>query len=108
MTSREPLNPLQTSDASATAPPVVAPRANPTPVDYPVGSVKQDPVTQAVAVRTTIIDPDNLKDWGVMSVDRGGMYASWDQVGTWPDLVPTAPLSVPEDEIPNETPEADS
>lgn len=77
----EPLAP------AAAPPPVVNPRtATPTPEDYPVGSVKQDPETFAVAVRTNIIDPENRKDWGVMSVDRGGQYATYDQVSAWPDL----------------------
>lgn len=55
----------------------------PTPPEYEVGSVRQDPTTLAVAVRTNIPDPDHRRDWGVMSVDRGGMYATWDQVSAW-------------------------
>jgi len=68
-------------------PPVVSSRvATPTPPVYLTGSVKQDPVTLAVALRTNIYDPENRKDWGVMSIDRGGSYASYDAVGQWPDL----------------------
>ena len=62
--------------------------ANPTPAAYKIGAVKQDNLTLAVAVRTNIIDPDNLKDWGVMTVDRGGHYASWDEVQNWRDMGP--------------------
>jgi hypothetical protein len=77
----------QTETAAPTL--TVDPRVmNPTPVEYPVGHVKQDTVTLAVAVRTNIIDPENRKDWGLMSIDRGGMYATWDQISAWPDLTP--------------------
>jgi hypothetical protein len=58
----------------------------PSPPEYLVGAVKQDPETLAVAVRTNILDPENRKDWGIMSIDRGGMYVGWDQVSSWPDL----------------------
>ena len=60
---------------------------SPTPQNYATGAVKQDPETLASAVRTNIPDPDGLKDWGVMTVDRGGHYASWDEVGGWKDMV---------------------
>src|SRR3954471_14105845 len=67
--------------------PVLGSRSvTPTPVEYGTGSVKQDPETLAVAVRTNILDPDNRKDWGIMSIDRGGMHGNWDQVSSWPDL----------------------
>lgn len=58
----------------------------PTPDEYPVGWVKQDPVSQAVALRTSIVDASHAKDWGIMTTDRGGQYATWDQVSDWPDL----------------------
>lgn len=60
--------------------------ATPTPPNYNTGAVKQDPASLAVAVRTNITDPDNNKDWGVMTVDRGGHYTNWDEVGGWPDI----------------------
>ena len=60
--------------------------ANPTPPEYVTGAVKQEPTILAVAVRTNITDPDNMKDWGVMTVDRGGHYASWDEVQNWKDM----------------------
>jgi len=58
----------------------------PTPPQYTTGWVRQDPVSLAVAVRTTIPDPDSLHDWGVMTVDRGGHYSGWDDVAGWTDL----------------------
>jgi hypothetical protein len=68
--------------AAADAPP---PRT-PTPASYPTGSVKQDPASLAVAVRTNIPDPDSAHDWGVMTVDRGGHYSGYDDVVNWPDI----------------------
>jgi hypothetical protein len=58
----------------------------PTPVQYPVGHVRQDPESLAVAVRTNIPDPDSGHDWAVMTIDRGGHYASWDEVAEWDDM----------------------
>lgn len=63
----------------------------PSPASYQTGDVRQDPATFAVAVRTSIIDPDNTKDWGIMTVDRGGHYASWDEVSTWVDMAQVPP-----------------
>jgi hypothetical protein len=58
-----------------------------TPPEYVTGSVKQDPVTLAVAVRTLIPDsPYEAHAWGVMTTDRGGHYADWDEVQNWTDL----------------------
>jgi hypothetical protein len=57
----------------------------PTPPEYQPGAVKQDPDSQAVAVRTNIPDPNGNHDWGVMTIDRGGHYASYDEVGSWTD-----------------------
>ena len=62
---------------------------SPTPPQYAVGAVRQNELTLAVAVRTSIADPDGLKDWGVMTVDRGGHYAAWDEVANWRDMGPT-------------------
>lgn len=56
-----------------------------TPPQYATGWVKQDPVSLAVAVRTNIPDPESDHDWGVMTVDRGGHYAAWDEVAGWDD-----------------------
>ena len=67
--------------------------ATPTPPEYPAGWVKQDPVSLAVAVRTNIVTANNYKDWGIMSVDRGGQYATWDQISGWPDLSVAPPPS---------------
>jgi hypothetical protein len=69
-----------------TAPDATTP-ATPTPPQYTAGWVKQDKVTtMAVAVRTNIVTNNNYKDWGVMTVDHGGYYATWDEVQTWADL----------------------
>jgi hypothetical protein len=57
----------------------------PTPPQYATGAIKQDPDSLAVAVRTNIPDPDSDHDWGVMTVDRGGHYAGWDEVAGWAD-----------------------
>jgi hypothetical protein len=62
-----------------------------TPPAYTTGSVKQDPVTLAVAVRTNIptnlpSDPYEGHAWGVMTVDQGGHFAGWDDVSNWTDL----------------------
>jgi len=61
---------------------------SPTPDNYSTGAVKQDEQTLAVAVRTNILDPDGLKDWGIMTTDRGGHYASWEEVQNWRDMSP--------------------
>jgi hypothetical protein len=63
------------------------PPATPTPPQYMTGWVKQDlHKTWAVAVRTGIVTANNAKDWGIMTVDRGGHYGSWDEVSSWPDI----------------------
>ena len=61
---------------------------SPTPPQYMTGAVRQNLETLAVAVRTSIFDPDGRKDWGVMTVDSGGHYTSWDEVATeaWRDM----------------------
>jgi hypothetical protein len=66
---------------------MTSPRFSPTPAQYQIGAVKQDPSTLATATRTAIVDPDNAKDWGVMTVDRGGDFVPWDQVSGWKDMV---------------------
>lgn len=58
----------------------------PTPPEYATGAARQHPDSFAVAVRTNIPDPDGLHDWGVMTIDRGGHYAGWDEVSTWVDM----------------------
>lgn len=64
---------------------MTAPRS-PTPPQYSTGTLKQDPDSLAVAVRTNIPDPDSAHDWGVMTVDRGGYYAGWDEIAAWTDV----------------------
>ena len=68
----------------------MVPPHTPTPVEYQEGAVRQDTVTLAVAVRTNIPTPDGTLDWLVTTVDYGGYYASWDDVGdnapTWVDI----------------------
>lgn len=79
--------------AKATAKPVQVTPADPTPAGpvatptaYVTGSVKQDPTTLSVAVRTNIPDPYLGHAWGVMTVDRGGHYAAWEEVQNWDDI----------------------
>jgi hypothetical protein len=80
----EPVQQAETETPPAPEPLVSAePRALPTPPEYATGAIKQDAETLAVAVRTNILDPDGLKDWGVMTVDRGGHYTSWEEVQNW-------------------------
>ena len=59
----------------------------PTPPQFTTGWVRQDSTSQAVAVRTNIVTPDGLKDWGIMTVDRGGHFGPWSEVEAWTDLV---------------------
>ena len=59
-----------------------------TPPTFEEGAVKQDPESKAVAVRTNYPDPYFDHQWGVMTIDRGGHYSSFDEVESWPDMVP--------------------
>lgn len=71
--------------------PTPAPTPAPTPVVYATGSVKRNPDTLAVAVRTVYPDGiDAFADlvWAVMTVDNGGHYISQDKLADWVD-VPT-------------------
>jgi hypothetical protein len=58
----------------------------PTPPHYTEGWAKQDPVSKSVAVRTNFPDPYYDHQWGVMTVDRGGHYSSYDEIENWEDL----------------------
>ena len=51
---------------------------------YSVGSIKRDPETLAVAVRTE--HPDDDKAWGIMTVDNGGHYCAHVAVADWADV----------------------
>jgi hypothetical protein len=53
---------------------------------YATGAVKQDPETKAVALRTDLPSEDGSMDWGVMTVNNGGHYASTEAVADWTDL----------------------
>jgi hypothetical protein len=53
--------------------------------EYEAGSLKRDPVSKAVAVRT-VYPADGWNAWGVMTTDRGGHFASHDEVAEWPDV----------------------
>lgn len=55
---------------------------------YATGSAKQDPETKAVAVRTIFPDMPDFADrlWGVMTVNNGGHYCSYEAVSEWPDV----------------------
>jgi excisionase family DNA binding protein len=52
---------------------------------YLTGALKQDPVTLAVAVRTAA-DASGDHAWGIMTVDRGGYMANYEEVADWPDI----------------------
>jgi hypothetical protein len=56
-----------------------------TPPQYVTGWIFQDPATLSVAVRTNIPDPYFDHEWMVGTIDRGGHYASWDEVSGWTD-----------------------
>jgi len=62
------------------------PQESPTPPSYAVGAIKKQPEGLAVAIRTNILDPDGLKDWGIMTVDRGGHYGGYEEVANWADI----------------------
>lgn len=64
----------------------VTPQEAPTPPQYATGAIKKQPEGLAVAIRTNILDPDGLKDWGIMTVDRGGHYGSYEEVENWADV----------------------
>jgi hypothetical protein len=53
-------------------------------VTYSVGSIKRDPETLAVAVRTE--HPDHDKAWGIMTVDNGGHYCAHVDVADCADV----------------------
>jgi len=90
---------------------------------YTPGSAKQNPENKAVAVRTIFPDMPDFADrqWGVMTVNNGGHYATYDMVADWPDIQPIpgwappqpeatpgdVPLAVPEDTV-EADPEADT
>lgn len=71
--------------STADAAPAKAPAARKAGADdFPIGAVKQDPATKAVAVRAdTNLMP---KPWAVMTVDNGGHFADHDDVAGWQDL----------------------
>lgn len=62
---------------------------------YETGSVKYNPETKAVAVKTIFPDIPDFADrqWGVMTVNNGGHYASNENVAEWVDMVAVAPLA---------------
>lgn len=58
--------------------------------DFPVGSVKQDPETDNVAVR---VKDGRPSPWFVLDLEQGGHYTDvkeTETVVTWPDLKPPA------------------
>jgi hypothetical protein len=82
-----PTMPQVPADMPAPPPPV----ATPTPPEYIAGAVKQNPDTLSVAVRTDLVDADNSHDWGVMTIEHGGHYTTWDEVSSWDDLTKATP-----------------
>jgi len=73
---------------------------------YTPGSAKQDPETKAVAVRTIFPDMPDFADrqWGVMTVNNGGHYATYEMVESWPDVQPIPGWSAPTQATPEEVP----
>jgi hypothetical protein len=70
--------------------------------DFESGAVKQHPLTKAVAVRTAYPDMEMFQDrqWGVMTLNNGGHYATYDDVAEWPNMVPAEnPPADPEPEV---------
>ncbi|GJJ24091.1 hypothetical protein [Mycolicibacterium mageritense] len=58
--------------------------------DYPLGAVKQDAESHAVAVRSA--NPaDAPNAWAVMHPQHGGHWAASTEVAEWPD-VPGTPV----------------
>lgn len=55
--------------------------------EYPIGSVKQNTETKAVAVCT---GRGGAWAWGVMTIDNGGHHGPDSEVADWPDLMPPA------------------
>jgi hypothetical protein len=52
----------------------------------PIGSIKQNPATLSVAVRT--MHPDHSPfAWAVATVDRGPRFATDEEMSKWPDLM---------------------
>lgn len=62
------------------------PPPTPTPPEFTLGWVKQNPDDLSVAVRTNAPDTFAHLQWGCMTVDHGGHYASFDEVESWADL----------------------
>lgn len=64
---------------------------------YTTGSIKQDPDSKAVAIRTAFPDVPDFADrqWGVMTVSNGGHYATNEQVAEWADVGPVSADSDP-------------
>jgi len=55
-----------------------------TPEEYVTGTVLQNPNDFSIAVRTSAPeDPYTGHAWGVMTIDRGGHYATWSEVKEW-------------------------
>jgi hypothetical protein len=65
-----------------------------TPAQYVTGSLKQDPVSKAVAVRASVPTTDGTLDWAVMTVNYGGHYAPYADVQNWTDI-PNTPVPSP-------------
>ena len=56
-----------------------------TPAGFGSGSIKQDPSSLAVAVRTHPA-ADEEREWIALTTQNGAFYASWDDVSEWLDL----------------------
>ena len=60
-------------------------RAAPQVTPYPTGSLKRNPDTLAVALRTAFAEDSELA-WGVMAVGHGAHFAGTAEVADWPDV----------------------
>lgn len=57
---------------------------------YPTHSIKQDPLTNAVAVRT-VFPVDGEKAWWVFDLAGKAHYVFTDAVAEWTDMVAVTP-----------------
>jgi hypothetical protein len=72
--------------APAPVPGPITPTHTVTPSNYTVGAIKRDPTSKAAAVRTSLLSSDSTLDWAVHTINYGGYYATWDDVGHWTDV----------------------
>jgi hypothetical protein len=58
-----------------------------TPAVYKAGSVKQDPKSLTIAVRTALPDVGTVEqDWSCVTVSSGSYLCGYSAVSGWPDI----------------------